>query len=134
MTLIFKRLWEPLFLLFAGIIAFQANAEGTNDEAFYAFQDHKVFVEKDSMYRVGSAVIFKYRIDVDDGQHPWEKLTRTVKTQCDSNNFMNINTIITFKDSKEPPQEIKGKDEYFQYDPKSYREEMTKYVCENAPN
>ncbi len=134
MTISFKNFLKLLFLLFAGLIALQANAEDGNDEPFYAFQDHKVFVEKDSMYRVGSAVIFKYRIDVDDSRHPWEKLTRTVKSQCDSNNFMNINTIISFKDSKEPPEEIKGNDEYFQYQPKSYREQMTKYVCNNAPN
>ncbi len=128
------KIFLSLIFLFVEVIAFQASAEDKDDESFYAFQDRKVFVEKNSMYRVGSAVIFKYRIDVDDSQHPWDKLVRTVKTQCDSNNFMNITSIISFKDSKKPPVEIKGNEVHFQYEPKSYREKMTKYVCENAPN
>ena len=122
------------FILLITLAPICSKAENLNDVPFYAFQDSQVLVEKDSMYRVGNAVIFKYRIDVESSRHPWKTLTRTVKTQCDSNNFMTIKAIIVFKDPNESPQEIKGNDVYVQYEANSYREQMTKYVCENAPN
>lgn len=86
------------------------------------------------MYRVDKAVVFKYRIDVDSSLHPWKTLTRTVRTQCDSNNFMTVKVLIVFKDESLAPQEIQGNEEYTQYAQKSYREQMTQYVCENANN
>jgi hypothetical protein len=116
------------------LLSFPAQSENLNDVGFYAFQDSKAFIEKDSMYRVDKAVVFKYRIDVDSSLHPWKTLTRTVRTQCDSNNFMTIKVLIVFKDEKLAPQEIQGSDEFTQYAPKSYREQMTQYVCENASN
>jgi hypothetical protein len=119
-------------ILFIILLSFPAKSENLNDVGFYAFQDSKVFIEKDSMYRVGKAVVFKYRIDVDSSLHPWKALTRTVRTQCDSNNFMTIKVLIVFKDQKQAPQEAQGNEEYIQYEPRSYREQMTKYVCENA--
>ena len=119
---------------FLTLVPFPAQSENHNDVGFYAFQDSKAFVEKDSMYRVDKAVVFKYRIDVDSSLHPWKTLTRTVRTQCDSNNFMTIKVLVVFKDGNQAPQEIQGKEEYIQYGPNSYREQMTKYVCENTSN
>lgn len=123
-----------LFTLLITLISFYARAENLNDVPFYALNDSKVFLEKDSMYRVGNAVVFKYRIDIESSLHPWKTLTRTARTQCDSNNFMTIKAVIVFKDPDQDSQELKGNDEYVQYEPKSYREQMTNYVCENAPS
>jgi hypothetical protein len=119
---------------FLTLVPFTVQSENHNDVGFYAFQDSKAFVEKDSMYRVDKAVVFKYRIDVDSSLHPWKTLTRTVRTQCDSNNFMTIKVLVVFKDGNQVPQEIQGKEEYIQYRPNSYREQMTQYVCENTSN
>jgi len=69
-----------LIVLFA-LFSFHARSENLNDVGFYAFQDSKAFVEKDSIYRVDKAVIFKFRIDVDSRLHPWKKLSRKVRTQ-----------------------------------------------------
>jgi hypothetical protein len=120
-------------ITFITLLSFDVRSENINDVGFYAFQDSKAFVEKDSMYRVDKAVVFKYRIDVDSSLHPWKTLTRTVRTQCDSNNFMTIKVLIVFKDQNQAPQEFQGNEEYIQYGPKSYREQMTQYVCESAP-
>ena len=122
------------FMLLLTFVSFNAEAQNPNDVSFYAFQDNPVFVEKNSMYRVGNTVIFKYRIDVKSSTHPWKTLTRTVKTHCDSNNFMTIKAVIVFKNPNKSPLEIQGNDEYIQYKPKSYRDQITKYVCENSPN
>jgi hypothetical protein len=46
---------------------------------------------------------------------------------------MTIKVLIVFKDQNQAPQEVQGNEEYIQYGPKSYREQMTQYVCENAP-
>jgi hypothetical protein len=111
-----------------------AMAESVNDEPFSAFQDKQLFVEKDSMYRLGNSVVFRYRVDIVSSLHPWSSLTRTVRTQCDANNFINISAIIVFKDPEILPLEIKGDETHFEYEPKSYREQMTRYVCESAPH
>ena len=123
-----------IFIPFLILLSLPAQSENLNDVGFYAFQDSKAFIEKDSMYRVDKAVVFKYRIDVDSSLHPWKTLTRSVRTQCDSNNFMTVKVLIVFKDKNLAPQEIKGNEENTQYGHKSYREQMTQYVCENASN
>lgn len=139
-VLIAQPLYEPesimkyFLITFITLLSFDVRSENINDVGFYAFQDSQAFVEKDSMYRVDKAVVFKYRIDVDSSLHPWKTLTRTVRTQCDSNNLMTIKVLIVFKDPNQAPQEVQGNEEYIQYAPKSYRAQMTQYACENAPH